>query len=58
MVTNAAIVKAGTNGAASLLATDDTNVIIDVNGYFAPPTWAGLAFYPLTPCLYRRHAVW
>jgi hypothetical protein len=50
MVTNAAIVKAGTNGAVSFQATDDTNVIIDVNGYFAPPTSAGLAFYPLTPC--------
>jgi hypothetical protein len=25
-------------------------VIIDVNGYFAPPATGGLSLYPLTPC--------
>jgi hypothetical protein len=48
---NAAIVPAGTSGAVSVFATDTTNVILDINGYFAPVTTAGaLAFYPVTPC--------
>jgi hypothetical protein len=50
IVANAAIVPAGTDGAISLLAGDDTDVIIDINGYFAPPTAQALAFYPATPC--------
>jgi len=48
---NAAIVPAGTNGAISVFATNATDVIIDINGYFAPPTGSeALAFYPVTPC--------
>ena len=47
---NAAIVPAGTNGAVSIYVTDTTNVIVDVNGYFAPVSGTTLAFYPLTPC--------
>jgi hypothetical protein len=48
---NAAIVPAGTSGAISVFATDTTDVILDINGYFVPgavPTAS--AFYPLTPC--------
>jgi len=48
---NAAIVPAGTNGAVSVFATDDTQLIIDINGYFVPAaTDPALAFFPLTPC--------
>ena len=47
---NAAIVPAGTNGQVSVYATDTTNVILDVNGYFAPISGSTLAFYPLPPC--------
>ncbi len=47
---DAAIVPAGTGGAVSIYVTDTTNVIVDVNGYFAPVTGSTLAFYPLTPC--------
>jgi hypothetical protein len=49
---NAAIVPAGTNGAVSLFASDETNVILDINGYFAAPVNApsGLLFYALAPC--------
>ena len=50
MTANAAIVPAGTGGAVSVYVTDATQVILDINGYFAPPTSSGLAFYPLTPC--------
>jgi uncharacterized protein (TIGR01370 family) len=48
---NAAIVPAGTSGAVSVYATDATNVILDINGYFVPTTVStALAFYPVTPC--------
>ena len=30
--------------------TDDTNLAIDVNGYFAPTGTGGLSLYVLTPC--------
>jgi YVTN family beta-propeller protein len=47
---DAAIVPAGANGAVSIYVTDTTNVIVDVNGYFAPVSGSTLAFYPLAPC--------
>jgi hypothetical protein len=49
---NAAIVPSGENGAISVFATDTTDVILDINGYFVPGSSspAALAFYPLTPC--------
>ncbi|HLJ45987.1 MAG TPA: BACON domain-containing carbohydrate-binding protein [Bryobacteraceae bacterium] len=50
VVANAAIVPAGTNGSISVFVSDATDVIIDINGYFAPQTPQGLAFYPVAPC--------
>ncbi len=48
---NAAIVPAGVNSAVSVFATNTTEVILDINGYFVPGTGArAMAFYPLTPC--------
>jgi hypothetical protein len=47
---NAAIVPAGDNGDITVYATDDTEMIIDINGYFSPPTADGLSFYNLAPC--------
>ncbi|MBV9742822.1 MAG: hypothetical protein JO099_03595, partial [Acidobacteriia bacterium] len=49
---NAAIVPAGTNGAVNVYATDATDVILDINGYFVPvgSNAGALSFYPLTPC--------
>ena len=48
---NAAIVPAGAGGAISVFATDTTDVILDINGYFDSPNANGaLAFFPLTPC--------
>jgi hypothetical protein len=48
---NAAIVPAGSSGAISVFATDTTDVVLDINGYFVPGVNAtALAFYPLTPC--------
>jgi hypothetical protein len=51
VVANAAIVPAGTGGAIDLFVTNDADVVIDINGYFAPPGDPGaLSFYPVTPC--------
>ena len=50
IVANAAIVPAGTGGSINVFVTDQTHLIIDVNGYFAPPASGGLLFYAATPC--------
>jgi len=54
ILANAAIVVAGTGGAISVYASDSTQLITDINGYFAPQSAQGLAFYPaaspLGPC--------
>ena len=47
---NAAIVPAGTSGQISVYVHDDADVILDINGYFAPPATGGLSLYPVTPC--------
>src|ERR1017187_9485491 len=47
---NAAIVPAGTSGAVNVYVTQTTNVILDINGYFAPVSASTLSFYSLTPC--------
>jgi len=51
VVANAALVSAGTNESVSVFVTDPTDVILDLNGYFALPGSAGaLLFYPVVPC--------
>ena len=47
---NAAIVPAGANAAVSVYASDTTDVILDIDGYFAAPASGTYQFYPLTPC--------
>ena len=48
---NAAIVPAGTQGSISVFASNATDVVLDINGYFVPATdTTALAFYPVTPC--------
>ena len=48
---NAAIVPAGAGGAITVIATHTTDMIIDINGYFAPPGGVGgMQFYTATPC--------
>ena len=48
VVANAALVPSGQNGALSVYATDSTDVILDINGYFY--SVAGDSFYPVQPC--------
>ena len=51
IVANAAIVAAGVTGDVAVYPTNDTNVIIDINGYFAPPGGPNaLSLYVTTPC--------
>ncbi len=51
VVANAAIVPAGTGGAVSVFAYSPTDVILDINGYFAASGGPGsFSFYPATPC--------
>jgi len=47
---NAAIVPAGTGGSIDIFASNDTDLVVDINGYFAAPGAGGLMLYGLTPC--------
>ena len=47
---NAAIVTAGLNQAISAYASSDTDLVVDINGYFAPMATGGLSLYGLQPC--------
>ncbi len=47
---NAAVVGAGNNGGVDVFVTDQTHLVLDINGYFEPATSSGLAFYKLDPC--------
>jgi hypothetical protein len=47
---NAAIVPAGNSGEVSIFVSDASDVILDVDGYFAPPATGGLSLYTVTPC--------
>ena len=50
ILANAAIVPAGSNGAVSFYASDTTNLVVDINGYFAPPASGGPVPYPVLSC--------
>jgi hypothetical protein len=51
VVANAAIVPAGQpNGEVAVFPSNPTDLVIDVNGYFAPPGAGGLSLYPVVPC--------
>src|ERR1019366_8977789 len=50
VTSNAAIVPAGVNGGITVYATDTTDLIIDISGYFAPPGVGSLDFYTANPC--------
>jgi hypothetical protein len=47
---NAAIVPAAADGSISVFASNDTDLVIDINGYFAPPNVGGLDLYTMQPC--------
>jgi hypothetical protein len=52
VVANAAIINGGTGGSIDAFATDNTELILDITGYFAPASSSpgGLNFYAVDPC--------
>jgi uncharacterized repeat protein (TIGR01451 family) len=51
VVANAAIVPAGTGGAVSVFVSNQTDVVLDINGYFdSTGAVNSFSFYPATPC--------
>jgi YVTN family beta-propeller protein len=50
IVANAAIVPAGTGGEIATYPDQDTDLVVDIDGYFAPPGRNGLSMYPAVPC--------
>ena len=50
VLSNAVVVPAGAGGALNVFTTDNTDLVIDINGYFAPQGPGGLSLYTLTPC--------
>ena len=49
-VANAAIVPAGNNGAISVYVSESTQLVVDIDGYFAAPGSSGISLYPTAPC--------
>jgi hypothetical protein len=47
---SAALVPAGMGGEISVYVSNASDVVLDVNGYFAPPGTGGLSLYTVTPC--------
>jgi parallel beta-helix repeat protein len=47
---NAALTEAGNYGSVSVFASNKTDVVIDINGYFAFSGSQTYQFYPLAPC--------
>jgi hypothetical protein len=47
---NAVILPGGTSGSVNVFATDETDLVIDTNGYFAAPGTGGLSLYTIQPC--------
>jgi hypothetical protein len=50
ILANAGLTTAGEDGAISAYPTNDTDLVVDINGYFAPPGSGGLSLYPTVPC--------
>ena len=51
MPANAAILPAGTNGQISAFMSSASHLVLDINGYFAPPGAANAQrFFAVTPC--------
>jgi YVTN family beta-propeller protein len=50
VVANAAIVPVGVGGAIAVYPDQDTDLVGDIDGYFAAPGDGGLSLYPTVPC--------
>ncbi len=47
---NMAIVRPGADGGIDAIASNDSDLVIDVTGYFAPPNGSGLCLISQVPC--------
>lgn len=47
---NANLAPAGTNGDISVFAYSQSDLVVDVNGYFAPATNGGYSYFDVSPC--------
>jgi hypothetical protein len=50
VTSTAGIVPAGSGGQINIFASNDTDLVIDVNGYFAPAAAGGLSLYTTQLC--------
>ena len=50
IVANGAIVPAGTGGGIATYPSGNTQLVADIDGYFAPAGTGGLSLYPTAPC--------
>jgi hypothetical protein len=50
ILANSVILPANADGSINLYAYEATDVIVDINGYFAPDNGQGLYYYPVTQC--------
>jgi len=51
VVANSALVRAGNGGTIKVFASHNTDLLIDISGYFAEPgPNPGLTYYPVSPC--------
>jgi Pro-kumamolisin, activation domain/Subtilase family/Divergent InlB B-repeat domain len=50
IVANAAIVPAGADGSIAVYPSNDTELVVDIDGYFAPPAAGGLSLYTFAAC--------
>jgi hypothetical protein len=50
IVANGAIVLAGTGGGIATYPSGNTQLVADIDGYFAAPGTGGLSLYPAVPC--------
>jgi hypothetical protein len=50
VLANSVIVPAGSDGSIDIFPFNRTDVLIDINGFFAPDNGAGLFYFPVTQC--------
>jgi hypothetical protein len=50
IIANSVIIPAGEEGAIDVLAYNRTDLVVDINGFFAPDTGSGLFYYPVPQC--------
>ena len=53
---NAAIVPAGASGSIDIYASSASDLVIDIDGYFAPAGQGALSLYTVTPCVHSIRA--